>query len=783
MRPAPLPVYSGESLARLEPLELIWLVTGDEDRVPRNVIDECARRGKDMVLALERLCDNDRTSAGEESRGEWWLPLHAVHILGLIASQEAGLLILRFLRRMAQDGDDDLQDWLSGYWPALFRNKPESAIEAVRSLCLDHALGWYLRIQGTEVVAAAAHTRGGAALEAALDWLAGIAADEQEEFLLRCAIGNALLDFPRTRHRALLEELAAKQMGLGKTFSADDVIQAFAKGEDKPVWTRFDDPWKFYSPARIEHRQERWAKEDAAADAEDAEGEDVFPEEVEEPYVRPMAKVGRNDRCPCGSGKKYKHCCLATGTDALAATAAAASGPDDPVWRRLNSFNQGFPQRMLRFTDAIFGNAALAEAWDEFTLWEDVPFDAHSPHMQLFMPWFFHDWLPEEDTTRVRNSAPRGETVVGAWLKRKGAQLDPLERRYLEACLAAPFSFHEILACRPGSGFRLRCILTGAEREVAERSGSRSAKKGDIMFAKVVPIDHLALIDGCAPVPIPPIDRAPIIALRRSFQDAGIELTPLALREYVLDLFETYHAIVDRLLNPRLPELQNTDGEALSFHRILYDIDSPQAAFDALKGLALDATEEELLADAGRDSQGALSKVEFGWLKRGNAQHKQWNNTVLGHIAIDGITLTVEVNSRRRANEFRGLALQLLDGRARYRSTVVESSKALLERSRNKEYDPDEEARRARMEDLKAQPEVQALLAQQLEGHYATWPETSLPVLGGRSPLEAVHDADGREMVAALVVDIERHLTEQFPGSHDAIVARLRARLGLEFPV
>lgn len=22
-----------------------------------------------------------------------------------------------------------------------------------------------------------------------------------------------------------------------------------------------------------------------------------------------MAKVGRNESCPCGSGKKYKHCC------------------------------------------------------------------------------------------------------------------------------------------------------------------------------------------------------------------------------------------------------------------------------------------------------------------------------------------------------------------------------------------------------------------------------------------------------------------------------------------
>jgi hypothetical protein len=28
-----------------------------------------------------------------------------------------------------------------------------------------------------------------------------------------------------------------------------------------------------------------------------------------EPFVREEPKVGRNDPCPCGSGKKYKHCC------------------------------------------------------------------------------------------------------------------------------------------------------------------------------------------------------------------------------------------------------------------------------------------------------------------------------------------------------------------------------------------------------------------------------------------------------------------------------------------
>lgn len=32
-------------------------------------------------------------------------------------------------------------------------------------------------------------------------------------------------------------------------------------------------------------------------------------ESVQQPYVRTSAKIGRNDPCPCGSGKKYKKCC------------------------------------------------------------------------------------------------------------------------------------------------------------------------------------------------------------------------------------------------------------------------------------------------------------------------------------------------------------------------------------------------------------------------------------------------------------------------------------------
>ncbi|HGY92186.1 MAG TPA: hypothetical protein ENK43_13535 [Planctomycetes bacterium] len=35
-----------------------------------------------------------------------------------------------------------------------------------------------------------------------------------------------------------------------------------------------------------------------------------FAPRPKEPDRRPAAKIGRNDPCPCGSGKKYKRCCL-----------------------------------------------------------------------------------------------------------------------------------------------------------------------------------------------------------------------------------------------------------------------------------------------------------------------------------------------------------------------------------------------------------------------------------------------------------------------------------------
>jgi hypothetical protein len=305
-----LPAYPGDELANFSLSDLTGLMIGDEDRVPRNVIDECARRGDTMVEHLSSLAD-DGSEWLDETAGEWWLKLHAVMILGLIPSARAGLLLIKFMHRMSQEEDDDLQDWLAGYWPGLFRNKPASVLPALRELCDDRAINWYIRTGAIQAYVGAMRLRGSDALEQALEWLAGQGADEQEDWELRLCSGNMLLDFPRVQYRPLLEGLAARQSGLGRLFSENDIRLAYATMQDKVERDHFEEPWNFYSPDAIAARQQRWTEENAKKIVLERRNDHGYGQTFRpEPYTRTEPKVGRNDPCPCGSGRKYKKCCM-----------------------------------------------------------------------------------------------------------------------------------------------------------------------------------------------------------------------------------------------------------------------------------------------------------------------------------------------------------------------------------------------------------------------------------------------------------------------------------------
>lgn len=305
-----LPTYTDADLAGMDETSLIAHLRDHEDRVPRNLIDACADRGDAMVQALANITDSPGFWDNDVNAGTWWLRLHSAMILGLIPTENAGQRLVMLMCRLDAIDDHDIQDWLAGYWPALFANKPATVADALRALAEDRARNSYIRANAAETAVRVALQSGAAQLEAALDWLSRRVGDEQEDWDTRLSFCYTLLDFPRDRYRPLLERLATQQTGSGKAFDVKDIERASAKGSgnDHPGWERFNDPWKFYAPEAIEVRQQRWAEEDRQ-EIERGQSTDEALRWLE-PYVRPEPKIGRNDPCPCGSGKKYKKCCL-----------------------------------------------------------------------------------------------------------------------------------------------------------------------------------------------------------------------------------------------------------------------------------------------------------------------------------------------------------------------------------------------------------------------------------------------------------------------------------------
>jgi len=306
-----LPAFDEQELLACSEQELMAMIRVLGDTLPRSVIDEAARRGATMLpLLAAHLAD---TANWEEQHdadsGNWWALHHCIMILGAIAEPRAAHLLAEVFERVRSDPDNNLWEWFAGYWPALFHNKRGHATAQLRAVAVDRGISWFGRMQALYCVVEAAAAAGAARLDPALDWAAALASDSTQEETLRMLIGLMLLTLPRERHRALLEMLVRIQEERDDPFvdfDRNEIGAAFARGDD-PEWLRFSNPWQFYDPAQIMQRQRRWAKE------EDEDDRDVWEEDdapLFEPYVRAAPKLGRNNPCPCGSGKKYKKCCM-----------------------------------------------------------------------------------------------------------------------------------------------------------------------------------------------------------------------------------------------------------------------------------------------------------------------------------------------------------------------------------------------------------------------------------------------------------------------------------------
>jgi len=57
---------------------------------------------------------------------------------------------------------------------------------------------------------------------------------------------------------------------------------------------------------------------------------------------------------------------------------------------------------------------------------------------------------------------------------------------------------------------------------------------------------------------------------------------------------------------------------------------------------------------------------------------------------------------------------------------------------------------------LAEHPEVREKISAMMVAHWEHWVDQPIPILGNRTPMEAVKNADGREIVESIVIQAER---------------------------
>jgi len=170
--------------------------------------------------------------------------------------------------------------------------------------------------------------------------------------------------------------------------------------------------------------------------------------------------VARNSACTCGSGRKYKRCCLA-GHE----RAEKEARFDDAVGRRI----QDWSSRVL--------GEAISAALEEF-VGPDRRMD--DDDLQIFATWFHNDRELVGGGTPAERYAARTDLPEG-------------ERAAAARIAAARLGFHRVLAVEPGSWIVLEDIVGGTRTRVRSRNVSRDAVRWDILLGRVMDGDPPSL--------------------------------------------------------------------------------------------------------------------------------------------------------------------------------------------------------------------------------------------------------------------------------------------------
>jgi hypothetical protein len=477
-----------------------------------------------------------------------------------------------------------------------------------------------------------------------------------------------------------------------------------------------------------------------------------------------MAAPGRNEPCPCGSGRKFKHCCLRTKNE------------EDSQRMKLRSAEGVLVPALFSYAVQEFGEEFFEEAWDEFFLWNDAPDDVEGSQEfgTTFDPFFVFSFVPESAEHELPAGWPT-EAVALHFLHHEVESAPAFHREFVEQACKSPASFFVVEVVAPGRSLDIKDLLTGRRFQVLEQSASQTLKVGDLTFTRVVTAGGASILIGACPWVIPASWHIPIIDMRERFRPKGL-LTREELQDYKFELRQAYHEIVDALIHPKIPVMQNTDGDPLELTTLTYALGVPAAVVvERLTPLAVFRAEAHI-TDETYDATGALCSATLTWIKAGNRKMKDWDNTTLGTLRVNESQLVVEVNSARRRRRIEKEIAKHLGSAATLVDTTVTDITEVLEERRS--------SASASLASLPLQdiapssPEFQAIEAELAGRHWDAWLDTKVPALGNRTPRQAAKSASGRERLEALLAGYGQNRV----GGRNAFepdIAALKQKLGL----
>lgn len=218
-------------------------------------------------------------------------------------------------------------------------------------------------------------------------------------------------------------------------------------------------------------------------------------------------KAGRNDPCPCGSGKKYKKCCL-----------SQSQVPDNSPASQTYAAQARLFEELANFLTRRFRDEFLT-AWADYYLaeeGEDLP-EPNEDHETVFMPYTLLHWDP--DSPDATTNCVDGGLVARTFLHERSRRLRDMDREILEILMRQPFSFYEVVSWLPDEDFLMRDLWTGQELTVSKLSADEELAPGEIMYAQMLPMPGVTVIAFSAPIAIGAAVKPAILGYRDNLHE------------------------------------------------------------------------------------------------------------------------------------------------------------------------------------------------------------------------------------------------------------------------